>query len=94
MSNSNHRGSLRKSIFEKIAVYSQKAGQLGHKVRQLVFGFRLRSTAHSDRLALPVKLLYDHRILQRWRTHRKSGGHQSSIAQHALKKVRHGRQQP
>ncbi len=91
MSNPSHRTSLRNNIFQKIAGYGQKAGQLGHRVRQLVFGFRLRSTAHTDRLALPVKLLHDHRILQRWRTHRRSGGHRSSIAQHALKKARHGR---
>ena len=94
MSNSDSRGSLRDSIFQKITTYSQKAGRLGRRVRQLVFGFRLRSTAHTDRLALPVKLLHDHRILQRWRTHRQSGGHRSSIAQHALKKARHGSQQP
>jgi hypothetical protein len=94
MSNSNNRVSLRDSIFKKIAVYSQKAGRLGRRARELVFGFRLRSTAHTDRWALPVKLLHDHRILQRWRTHRQSGGHRSSIAKHALKKARHGRQQP
>ena len=93
MSNSSSRVSLRDSVFKKIAAYGQKAGRLGRRARQLVFGFRLRSTAHTDRLALPVKLLHDHRILQRWQAHRQSGGHRSSIAQHALKKARHGRQQ-
>lgn len=87
MSNSNYRD----TILKKITAYSQKAGQLGRKARQLVFGFRLRSTAHTDRLAFPVKLLHDHRLLQRWRAYRQSGGHHSSIARYALNKARGSR---
>jgi len=85
---------LKKIIFNKIVAYGHKAGQLGLKVRQSVFGFRLRSTIHADRLVLPVKLLHDHKILQRWRAYRQSGGRGSSIARHALNKARHGRQRP
>ena len=80
-------------IFEKVMTYSKRAGQLGRRVRQLVFGFRLRSTAHNDRWSLPVKLLHDHHLLQRRRVFQRSGGHRSSIAQHALKKARHSKQQ-
>jgi hypothetical protein len=93
MSKLNNRSSLRDTIFQKLMIYSRKAGKLGQRVRQLVFGFRLRSTVHIDRWALPVKLLYDHRVLQRWRVHNKSGGDRSSIAQHALNKARHRNQQ-
>ncbi|MBI1877635.1 MAG: hypothetical protein HYR94_05290 [Chloroflexi bacterium] len=46
--------SLRQSLLDKLTTYSQKAAELGLRVRQLVFGFRLRSTAHIDRWALPV----------------------------------------
>ena len=94
MSNLNNHNFWRDTIFNKIAVYGQKASQLSRRVRQLVFGFRLRSTAHSDLRALPIKLLHDHRILQRWRAYRQSGGHRSSIAEHALNKARHRKQQP
>jgi hypothetical protein len=93
MSDSNDRLSLRSTILTKVAAYSKRASQLGLRVRQLVFGFRLRSTAHSDLRALPVKLIHQHRIIQRWRAHNQSGGHRSSIAQHALSKARGDRQQ-
>jgi hypothetical protein len=94
MSDAHDRISLRTTFLEKVAAYSKRAGQLGLRVRQLVFGFRLRSTAHSDLRALPVKLIHQHRILQRWRAHRQSGGHHSSVARYALNKARDGRQQP
>ncbi len=86
--------SLRETIFNKITDYGKKAGQLGRRVRERVFGFRLRSTINSDRRVLPVKLLHEHRLLQRWRAYRQAGGSHSSIAQHALDKARHGKQQP
>lgn len=86
------RQTLRNKLFKKIMGYSQRAAGLGRRVRQLVFGFRLRSTAHSDRWALPIKLLHDHRVLQRQRAFKKSGGASSSIAQHALNKVRRNKQ--
>ena len=86
--------SLRETLFNKISDYSKKAGQLSRRVREQVFGFRLRSTINIDRGALPVKLLHKHRLLQRWRAHRQSGGSRSSIAQHALDKARHGKQRP
>jgi hypothetical protein len=85
---------LKEIIFEKITTYGQKAGRLGVKVRQLVFGFRLRSTIHADRLVLPVKLLHDHKILQRWRAHKQARERGSSIAEHALRKARGGKQRP
>lgn len=81
--------SLRQSLFHKLTTYGQKAAGLGLRVRQLVFGFGLRSTAHIDRWALPVKLLHDHRILQRRRAFKQAGGLHSSIAAHALEKARH-----
>ncbi len=88
MSRINNRASLRRTVLNKLTNYSQKAAQLGSQVRRLVFGFRLRSTAHIDRWALPVKLLHDHRILQRRRTFKQGGGSDSSIAAHALEKAR------
>jgi hypothetical protein len=88
MSHSADRSSLRQTLFHKLTTYSQKAAGLGRQVRQLVFGFRLRSTAHIDRWALPVKLLHDHRILQRRRAFNQAGGSQSSIAMYALEKAR------
>ena len=81
--------SFRQTMLNKLTSYSQKAAGLGMRVRQLVFGFRLRSTAHIDRWALPVKLLHDHRILQRRRAFKQAGGLHSSIAVHALEKARH-----
>ena len=81
--------SLRHAMLNKLTTYGQKAAGLGQRVRQLVFGFRLRSTAHIDRWSLPVKLLHDHRILQRRRAFKQAGGLHSSIADHALKKARH-----
>lgn len=85
---------IRYTIFEKIKGYSKQAGQLGRRVRQQVFGFRKRSTAHSDRWSLPVKLLHDHRLIQRRRAFQQSGGHRSSMIQHALRKARHNKHQP
>ncbi len=79
----------RKAIFKKIKIYSKRAGALGHRTRRLVFGFRLRSTAPIDRWALPVKLMHDHRLIQRRRVFQQAGGSRSSIAQYALKKARH-----
>jgi hypothetical protein len=89
MSNSPDRISLQRTVLNKLTIYSQKAAELGGRARRLVFGFRLRSTAHIDRWALPVKLMYDHRILQRRRAFKQAGGSHSSIAMHALKKARH-----
>lgn len=80
--------SLKETIFNKLSDYGHKVGELSVKARQRVFGFKLRSTIHADRLILPVKLLHDHRLLQRWRAHRQSGGERSSVAQHALDKIR------
>ncbi len=88
MNHSFDHSSLQRTVLSKITSYSRKAAKLGQRVRQLVFGFRLRSTAHIDRWALPVKLLHDHRILQRRRAFKQSGGLHSSIALHAIKKAR------
>lgn len=79
---------VRQTILNKLTRYSQKAAGLGRRVRQLVFGFRLRSTAHIDRWALPVKLLHDHHVLQRRRAFKQAGGSHSSMAVHALEKAR------
>ncbi|MBN1220748.1 MAG: hypothetical protein JXM69_17640 [Anaerolineae bacterium] len=92
MSVSSERISLRTTFLEKVAGYAQKAGQLGQRVRQLVFGFRLRSTMPIDRWSLPVKLLYDHRLVQRQRTFQQGGGSRSSMAEHALNKARRQQQ--
>lgn len=86
------RQPLSNKLFQKIMGYSQQAARLGRRVRQLVFGFRLRSTAHSDRWALPIKILHDHRVPQRRQAFLKGGGIRSSIAQHALNKVRRAKQ--
>jgi hypothetical protein len=88
MNHSTDRASLRQTVLHKLTTYSQKAAELGRRVRQLVFGFRLRSTAHIDRWALPVKLLHDHRILQRRRAFNQAGGSHSSMAMYALEKAR------
>ena len=88
MSHPADRASLRQTVLHKLTAYSQKAAELGRRVRQLVFGFRLRSTAHIDRWALPIKLLHDHRILQRRRAFKQAGGSHSSMATHALEKAR------
>jgi hypothetical protein len=87
-----YRHPLRGKLFNKLVGYSQQAARLGRRVRQLVFGFGLRSTAHSDRWALPVKILHDHRVPQRRRAFLKGGGIRSSAAQHALNKVRRDKQ--
>ncbi|MBE7472872.1 MAG: hypothetical protein DPW09_27545 [Anaerolineae bacterium] len=83
-----NQSDVRRTILNKLTRYSQKAAGLGRRVRQLVFGFRLRSTAHIDRWALPVKLLHDHRILQRRRAFKQAGGSHSSMAVYALEKAR------
>lgn len=83
-----NQSDVRRTILNKLTHYSQKAAELGLQARQLVFGFRLRSTAHIDRWALPVKLLHDHRILQRRRAFKQAGGSHSSMAVHALEKAR------
>lgn len=80
-------------ILDKLKGYSRKAGNLGHRARERVFGFRLRSTVDIDRWSLPAKL-HRHRILQRRRAFYRAGGDHSSLAEHALKKARHSRQQP
>lgn len=80
------------AILDTIKGYSRKAGELGRRVRELVFGFRLRSTVDIDRWSLPVKL-NRHRILQRRRVFHQAGGIRSSIARYALKKARRPRQQ-
>jgi hypothetical protein len=83
-----------RTVLDKIKSYSHKAGQLGHRARKAVFGFRSRSTMTIDRWSLPVKLLQRHRILQRQRVFRQAGGSRSSVAMYALEKARHGRRQP
>jgi hypothetical protein len=88
MSHAPDRASLRRTVLDKLTTYSQKAAKLGRRVRHLVFGYRLRSTAHIDRWALPVKLLHDHHILQRRRTFKQGGGSHSSVATHAIEKAR------
>ena len=82
-----------RTVLDKIRSYSQKAGQLGHRARKAVFGFRSRSTMSIDRWSLPVKLLQRHRILERQRTFQQAGGIDSSVARYALEKARHGRPQ-
>lgn len=79
------------TVLDKIKAYSQKAGQLGHRARKAVFGFRPRATMVIDRWSLPVKLLQRHRILQRQRVFQQAGGAHSSVARYALEKARHGR---
>ncbi|MFC1975154.1 hypothetical protein ACFLXQ_02000 [Chloroflexota bacterium] len=84
---------LRDTLLQKLTIYGQRVGELGRRVRQLVFGFRLRSTVPIDRWSLPVKLTYDHRLVQRKRTFQQGGGHRSSMARYALNKVRRKKQQ-
>lgn len=81
------------AILNKIKGYGRKAGELGHRVRMWVFGFRLRSTVDIDRWSLPAKL-QRHRVLQRRRAFYRAGGGRSSLATYALNKARHNRQQP
>ena len=88
MSDLSNRGSLRSTFLDKIAAYAQRTGALGRRVRRLVFGFRLRSTVPIDRWSLPVKLLHDHRLVQRQRTFQQGGGSHSSMARYALNKAR------
>ncbi len=94
MSNLSNRFSLLRprSLLDKIKGYSRKAGELGPQVRELVFGFGLRSTVDVDRWSLPVKLSR-HRLLQRQRAYQLAGGDRSSMAMYALNKARHQRQQ-
>lgn len=78
----------RGSIFEMIKSFGRRAGKLGLQVRHTVTGFGLRATAHTDRRALPVKLVVDHRLAQRRRAFKQAGGARSGIARHALDKAR------
>jgi hypothetical protein len=73
---------------DKIKGYSQKAEELGHRARKVVFGFRSPASVPIDQWSLPVKLLQRHRILQRRRVFHQAGGVHSSMAQHARKKAR------
>ena len=84
---------LRATLFNKMTAYTKKAGELGYRVRERVFGFRLRSTLPIDRCSLPVKLEQDHRLRQRQRVFQQAGGSHSSVALHALNKARQ-RQRP
>ncbi|GAB4451014.1 MAG: hypothetical protein Kow0031_33560 [Anaerolineae bacterium] len=88
MDNSKNFNSVREAVLGKFSQYGRKATDLGQKVRHKVFGFRQRSTAHIDRWALPVKILHDHRLVQRRRAFQQSGGSRSSIAEHAMRKAR------
>ena len=83
-----------RNVLDKIKQYGYKAGQLGHRARKAVFGFRPHSPMTIDRWSLPVKLLQRHRILQRQRVFRQAGGDHSSIARYALEKARHGKYRP
>ncbi|MCG3209459.1 MAG: hypothetical protein FOGNACKC_03086 [Anaerolineae bacterium] len=94
MSNSQSGPTFKDSVLKKITIYSGKVSAMGRQVRQRVFGFGRRSTARSDRWSLPVKVLHDHRLVQRRRAFRQAGGSRSSIALHALNKARHNKQQP
>jgi hypothetical protein len=85
MSNSNFN-TLRRAIFRKVTNYSQKVAQLGHRTRAMVFGFGRRSTTTIDRQALSVKVLHEHKLMQRRRAFEQAGGNQSSIAAHAMEK--------
>jgi hypothetical protein len=91
MSELQNRPPLRRAILQKLKTYGQKAGELGYRVRQLVFGFRLRYKPAFDYRSLPVRL-NEHRVLQRRRAFQKAGGERSSIAQYALAKARHQQQ--
>ncbi len=84
--------SVREAILGKFSQYGHKATDLGQRVRHKVFGFRQRSTAHIDRWALPVKILHDHRLVQRRRAFQQAGGSRSSIAEHAMRKARQKQQ--
>ncbi len=92
MSNLQDRQSLRRTILAKIKIYGQRAGELGHRVRELVFGFRLPARSNQARPFLPARLK-QHRVLQRRRVFQQAGGERSSAARHALAKARQGRQQ-
>jgi hypothetical protein len=85
---SDHPISFKQTVLATLTSYSHKAAALGRQVRQLVFGFRQRSTAHIDRWALPVKLIHDHHVPQRRRAFKQAGGLQSSVALRALEKAR------
>jgi hypothetical protein len=88
MSNLQDWLNLRDALLKKVSTYSQRFGELGHRVRELVFGFRLRSTMPIDRWSLPVKLMHDHRLVQRKRVFQQGGGHHSSMAVYAVNKAR------
>ena len=88
MSNAPDKTPLRQTILGKNKAYSKKAGRLGYRARELVFGFRLPAKPYIDLRSLPARL-DQHRILQRRRVFKQAGGDRSSIALHALKKARH-----
>ncbi len=92
----------RRILLNKIMAYTQKAGKLGQRGRQTVFGFRKQSTANPElSLAMDSEInaeasvgqsslltkLRNHRLLQRRHAFRRGGGYHSSIALHALKKA-------
>lgn len=88
MSKQSSSAMVKGSIFAKITAYSQKISAMSRQVRQRVFGFGRRSTTHTDRRSLPVKVLHEHRLVQRRRAFRQAGGSRSSIAVHALNRAR------
>ena len=88
MSDLSDRPDLRRMLLNRVVTYGRKLGDLGRRVRQLVFGFRLRSTIAIDRGSLPVKLIQDHRLLQRRQAFLRGGGTESGVARYALRKAR------
>jgi hypothetical protein len=78
---------LKETLFKKMTTVSRKISSMGQQVRRRVFGFNRRSTTHTDRMSLPVKVLHDHRLVQRRRAFNQAGGTRSGIALHALKKA-------
>ncbi len=90
-SDKNHLSRAR-TVLDKIKSYGQKAGEMGHQARQLVFSFGIQPSASIDRWSLPVKFLQRRRILQRRQAFHQAGGSHSSIARYALEKARHGQQ--
>ncbi len=85
---------LRGALVDKLSAYGQKAGDLGQQVRKRVFGFRQRSTFFIDRSSFSVKLLHEHKLVQRKRAFQQGGGERSGMVRYALDKVRHRNQQP
>jgi hypothetical protein len=86
-----NRSPKRDKLLQKITFCSQKAGLLSRQVRELVFGFRPRSTLPFNRCSLPVKLAQDHHLTQRQHVFQQAGGHGSSVALYGLNKARQQR---